>query len=65
MRQTPQDLKKRLMVKFDGEDGLDYGGLSRHVPLVFSAGRFCDADCLQRVFLPPFARDVQSILLLI
>lgn len=29
MRQTAGDLKKRLMVKFDGEDGLDYGGLSR------------------------------------
>jgi E3 ubiquitin-protein ligase NEDD4 len=32
MRQTPNDLKKRLMIKFDGEDGLDYGGLSRFVP---------------------------------
>lgn len=31
MRQTPNDLKKRLMIKFDGEDGLDYGGLSRFV----------------------------------
>jgi E3 ubiquitin-protein ligase NEDD4 len=31
MRQTPSDLKKRLMIKFDGEDGLDYGGLSRYV----------------------------------
>lgn len=31
MRQTPNDLKKRLMIKFDGEDGLDYGGLSRQV----------------------------------
>lgn len=31
MRQTPSDLKKRLMIKFDGEDGLDYGGLSRCV----------------------------------
>jgi E3 ubiquitin-protein ligase NEDD4 len=31
MRQTPNDLKKRLMIKFDGEDGLDYGGLSRRV----------------------------------
>lgn len=30
MRQTPADLKKRLMIKFDGEDGLDYGGLSRY-----------------------------------
>lgn len=29
MRQQPADLKKRLMIKFDGEDGLDYGGLSR------------------------------------
>lgn len=29
MRQAPADLKKRLMIKFDGEDGLDYGGLSR------------------------------------
>ena len=29
MRQTATDLKKRLMIKFDGEDGLDYGGLSR------------------------------------
>jgi E3 ubiquitin-protein ligase NEDD4 len=31
MQQTPADLKKRLMIKFDGEDGLDYGGLSRFV----------------------------------
>lgn len=29
MRQTASDLKKRLMIKFDGEDGLDYGGVSR------------------------------------
>ena len=34
MRQTPNDLKKRLMIKFDGEDGLDYGGLSRCVYLL-------------------------------
>jgi E3 ubiquitin-protein ligase NEDD4 len=31
MRQSATDLKKRLMIKFDGEDGLDYGGLSRWV----------------------------------
>lgn len=30
MRQNASDLKKRLMIKFDGEDGLDYGGLSRY-----------------------------------
>ena len=29
MRASPSDLKKRLMIKFDGEDGLDYGGVSR------------------------------------
>lgn len=32
MRQSASDLKKRLMIKFDGEDGLDYGGLSRYAP---------------------------------
>lgn len=34
MRQSASDLKKRLMIKFDGEDGLDYGGLSRYVSLL-------------------------------
>lgn len=28
---TADDLKRRLMVSFDGEDGLDYGGVSRLV----------------------------------
>ncbi|WAR52221.1 hypothetical protein PtB15_1B662 [Puccinia triticina] len=27
MRQQANDLKKRLMIKFDGEDGLNYGGV--------------------------------------
>lgn len=31
MRQTPNDLKKRLMITFEGEPGLDYGGVSRFV----------------------------------
>lgn len=31
MRQPATDLKKRLMIKFDGEEGLDYGGVSRYV----------------------------------
>lgn len=31
MRLRPEDLKKRLMVRFEGEDGLDYGGVSRCV----------------------------------
>ncbi len=29
MRLPPIDLRKRLMIKFHGEEGLDYGGLSR------------------------------------
>ena len=32
MRQTPNDLKKRLMIEFEGEDGLDYDSLTRFVP---------------------------------
>ncbi len=35
MRQSATDLKKRLMIKFDGEDGLDYGGLSRYDSIKF------------------------------
>ena len=31
MALTGEDLKKRLMVSFEGEDGLDYGGVSRYV----------------------------------
>ena len=31
MRQTPNNLKKRLMIKFEGEDGPDYGTISRSV----------------------------------
>ncbi|KAF8334172.1 uncharacterized protein EI90DRAFT_3121512 [Cantharellus anzutake] len=36
MRQTPSDLKKHLMIVFDGEDGLglDDGGLSRSVEII-------------------------------
>jgi E3 ubiquitin ligase SMURF1/2 len=29
MKMRPKDLKKRLMIKFRGEDGLDYGGIAR------------------------------------
>lgn len=58
MRQSPADLRKRLMIKFDGEDGLDYGGLSRYVrckktrfgPLLI---QFC-----QRILLFAFSRNV-------
>ena len=29
MRSTREDMRRRLMIRFDGEDGLDYGGVSR------------------------------------
>ncbi|KAI5989086.1 hypothetical protein EDD15DRAFT_2286487 [Pisolithus albus] len=29
MKCRPDDLKKRLVIRFEGEDGLDYGGVSR------------------------------------
>ncbi|XP_043193769.1 E3 ubiquitin-protein ligase SMURF2-like isoform X2 [Amphibalanus amphitrite] len=29
MKKTPKELRKRLMVKFRGEEGLDYGGVAR------------------------------------
>jgi len=46
MRQTPEDLKKRLMIKFDGEDGLDYGGLSREFFFLLSHEMFNPFYCL-------------------
>ena len=60
MRQTPNDLKKRLMIKFDGEDGLDSGGLSRCVDCM-TIGRKLTLN--QRILLPSLARDVQPFLL--
>lgn len=29
MKMRPKDMRKRLMVKFRGEEGLDYGGIAR------------------------------------
>lgn len=46
MRQSPTDLKKRLMVKFEGEDGLDYGGLSREFFFLLSHEMFNPFYCL-------------------
>jgi len=46
MRQTPNDLKKRLMIKFDGEEGLDYGGVSREFFFLLSHEMFNPFYCL-------------------
>ncbi|KAI0974201.1 HECT-domain-containing protein [Xylaria arbuscula] len=45
-RQSATDLKKRLMIKFDGEDGLDYGGLSREFFFLLSHEMFNPFYCL-------------------
>lgn len=34
MGHSGEDLKRRLMVNFDGEEGLDYGGVSRSVSVL-------------------------------
>ncbi|TPX44170.1 hypothetical protein SeLEV6574_g04666 [Synchytrium endobioticum] len=46
MRYQPTDLKKRLMIKFHGEDGLDYGGLSREFFFLLSHEMFNPFYCL-------------------
>lgn len=46
MRHSPADLKKRLMIKFEGEDGLDYGGLSREFFFLLSHEMFNPFYCL-------------------
>ena len=46
MRQQPNDLKKRLMIKFEGEDALDYGGVSREFFFLLSHEMFNPFYCL-------------------
>ncbi len=46
MRQQPNDLKKRLMINFDNEPGLDYGGLSREFFFLLSHEMFNPFYCL-------------------
>lgn len=46
MRQSPSDLKKRLMIKFSGEEGLDYGGVSREFFFLLSHEMFNPFYCL-------------------
>lgn len=46
MRQSPADLRKRLMIKFEGEEGLDYGGVSREFFFLLSHEMFNPFYCL-------------------
>lgn len=63
MRQTPADLKKRLMIKFDGEDGLDYGGLSRYDPwrCVFEKQLLADKKTVNSFSFFPMRCSILSI----
>lgn len=46
MSMTPKDLKKRLMITFEGEEGLDYGGVSREYFFLLSHEIFNPLYCL-------------------
>ena len=46
MRQPVNELRKRLMIKFDGEEGLDYGGVSREFFFLLSHEMFNPFYCL-------------------
>ncbi|KAJ1559426.1 hypothetical protein HK405_010681 [Cladochytrium tenue] len=46
MRHPASDLKKKLFIKFHGEDGLDYGGLSREFFYLMSKEMFNPFYCL-------------------
>ena len=46
MRYPAAELKKRLMIKFQGEEGLDYGGLSREFFFLLSHEMFNPFYCL-------------------
>jgi E3 ubiquitin-protein ligase NEDD4 len=61
MALTGEDLKRRLMVSFDGEDGLDYGGVSRYAVYLCSCGSATlTLVCLtQRMVLPSITRNLQ------
>jgi len=46
MKYSAADLKKRLMIKFSGEEGLDYGGVSREFFFLLSHEMFNPFYCL-------------------
>ncbi|KAJ2507674.1 hypothetical protein H4217_008737, partial [Coemansia sp. RSA 1939] len=46
MRLSVSELKKRMMIKFEGEDGLDYGGVSREFFFLLSHEMFNPEYCL-------------------
>lgn len=55
MTKTPEQLKKRLKITFEGEIGEDFGGVSRFVPIIIVG---MTLTLFQRVLFPTFARNV-------
>lgn len=49
MRLHPDELKKRIMIKFAGEEGLDYGGVSREFFFLLGHEMFNPFYCLFEV----------------
>lgn len=46
MRPPPEELKKRLMVSFQGEEGVDFGGVSRELFFLLSHAISDPSYCL-------------------
>ncbi|EEB06317.1 HECT-type ubiquitin-protein ligase Pub2 [Schizosaccharomyces japonicus yFS275] len=46
LRLPPEDLKMKLLIRFKGEDGLDYGGVSREFFYLLSHQMFDPSTCL-------------------
>lgn len=62
MKARPDDLRKRLFIRFEGEDGLDYGGVSRYVGHMPSSNMSLITPLLQRMVLLTFSRSLRSVL---
>lgn len=46
MRHSPDDLRKRFLIMFKGEDGVDFGGVSREFFFLLSHAIFDPSFCL-------------------
>jgi E3 ubiquitin-protein ligase NEDD4 len=53
MRLPAEELKKRLMVSFKGEEGVDFGGVSREFFFLLSHAIFDPSYCLFEPVRPP------------
>ena len=54
---NPTELQKQLFVEFDGQEGVDEGGLSKGIKLIFL---FIFFENLFRVFLTRYCADSEA-----